>query len=146
MGARIDADGPQPNPGGPAGQQNLVRSDSAGATHAFADACREAGVGFSFGYELDTRVRDAVEVLHRTDGWYPAIDSDGDIRDGAWAGLSFLRVPDIRTTFPQDPRSHQSGVHHQGSTPPAQHKIVHVHARIRHCHNIIDGINQLPAP
>jgi hypothetical protein len=31
----------------------------------------------------------------------------------------FLRLPDIRTTFPQDQRSHQSGVHHQGSTPVA---------------------------
>jgi len=27
-----------------------VRCDSAGATHAFAQACRAAGVGFSFGY------------------------------------------------------------------------------------------------
>ncbi len=74
----------RPNPDGPAGQQILVRSDSAGATHAFADACRKAGVGFSFGYAVDTRVQDAVEVLNRTDGWYPAIDSDGGIRDGAW--------------------------------------------------------------
>jgi hypothetical protein len=41
-------------------------------------------VGFSFGYAVDTRVQDAVEVLNRTDGWYPAIDSDGGIRDGAW--------------------------------------------------------------
>jgi len=29
----------------------------------------------------------------------------------------FRRLPDIRTTFPQDQQSHQSGVHHQGSTP-----------------------------
>src|SRR4029079_12796166 len=28
----------------------LVRCDSAGATHAFAAACRRAGVGFSFGH------------------------------------------------------------------------------------------------
>ena len=61
-----------------------MRSDSAGATHAFADACRAVGVGFSFGYAVDTRVQDAVEVLNRTEGWYPAIDADGDIRDGAW--------------------------------------------------------------
>jgi len=29
----------------------------------------------------------------------------------------FLRLPDIRTSFPRDQQSHQSGVHHQGSTP-----------------------------
>jgi hypothetical protein len=74
----------RPNPDDPGGQQLLVRCDSAGATHAFADACREAGVGFSFGYAVDTRVQDAVEILNATCGWYPAIDSDGDIRDGAW--------------------------------------------------------------
>src|SRR5271166_6656825 len=33
---------------------------------------------------VDTRVRDAVEILTTNDSWYPAIDSDGDIRDGAW--------------------------------------------------------------
>ena len=60
-----------------------MRSDSAGATHAFATACRDAGVGFSFGYAVDARVRDAVEILNRNDSWYPAIESDGGIRDGA---------------------------------------------------------------
>jgi hypothetical protein len=74
----------RPNPDDPAGQQILVRSDSAGATHAFATACRDAGVGFSFGYAVDARVRDAVEILNRNDSWYPAIESDGGIRDGAW--------------------------------------------------------------
>ena len=74
----------RPNPDDPAGQQVLVRSDSAGATHAFATACRDAGVGFSFGYAVDARVRDAVEILNRNDSWYPAIESDGGIRDGAW--------------------------------------------------------------
>ncbi len=74
----------RPDPDDPGGQQILVRSDSAGATHAFADACRTAGVGFSFGYAVDTRVRDAVELLNANDGWYPAIESGGGIRDGAW--------------------------------------------------------------
>ena len=61
-----------------------MRSDSAGASHTFAQACRTAGVGFSFGYAVDARVREAVEVLNTHDGWYPAIDSGGGIRDGAW--------------------------------------------------------------
>lgn len=62
----------------------LVRCDSAGATHRFADACRGAGVGFSFGHPVDARVQDAVDTLNRGHGWYPAIDTDGGIRDGAW--------------------------------------------------------------
>jgi len=62
----------------------LVRCDTAGATHDFATACRTAGVGFSFGYPVDWRVQDAVDTLNLGDGWYPAIDTDGGIRDGAW--------------------------------------------------------------
>ena len=62
----------------------LVRCDTAGATHGFADACRAAGVGFSFGYPVDWRVQDAVDTLNLAEGWYPAIDTTGAIRDGAW--------------------------------------------------------------
>ncbi|OIN81618.1 IS1380 family transposase [Mycobacterium malmoense] len=62
----------------------LVRCDTAGATHDFADACRTAGVGFSFGFPVDWRVQDAVDTLNLGQCWYPAIDTDGGIRDGAW--------------------------------------------------------------
>jgi Transposase DDE domain group 1 len=61
-----------------------VRCDSAGATHGFAAACRGAGVGFSFGHPVDARVQDAVDTLNLGQGWYPAIDTNGGIRDGAW--------------------------------------------------------------
>jgi hypothetical protein len=74
----------RPDPHDPDAPKILVRCDSAGATHGFADACRAVGVGFSFGYAVDARVQDAVEVLNHSDGWYPAIDAGGDIRDGAW--------------------------------------------------------------
>ena len=62
----------------------LVRCDTAGATHDFATACRTAGVGFSFGYPVDWRVQDAVDTINIADSWYPAIDTDGGLRDGAW--------------------------------------------------------------
>jgi hypothetical protein len=74
----------RPDPEDPGAQKVLVRSDSAGATHSFAEACRAAGVGFSFGYAVDARVRDATDTLNISDSWYPAIDSDGTLRDGAW--------------------------------------------------------------
>ncbi|OFB36470.1 transposase [Mycolicibacterium sp. (ex Dasyatis americana)] len=76
---------PDPNRGDdPQTPKVLVRCDTAGATHRFATACREAGVGFSFGYPVDTRVQDAVDTLNLGDCWYPAIDTTGGIRDGAW--------------------------------------------------------------
>lgn len=41
-------------------------------------------MGFSFGYPVDWRVQDAVDTLNLGDAWYPAIDTGGGIRDGAW--------------------------------------------------------------
>ena len=55
--------------------QVLVRRDTPGATHTFADACRTAGVGLSFGYPVDARVQDAVDTLNIGQAWYPAIDT-----------------------------------------------------------------------
>jgi hypothetical protein len=83
----------RPRPGDPDSPKVLIRSDSAGATYGFAAACREAGVGFSFGFPVTAKVRDAVGVLAAADDqagrdgltvWYPAIDADGKVRDGAW--------------------------------------------------------------
>ena len=45
----------------------VVRSDSAGSTHAFARACGDHGAGFSFGYPVDARVQDAVDTLNLGD-------------------------------------------------------------------------------
>jgi hypothetical protein len=61
----------------------LARSDSAGASHDLADACRETGIHFSFGYPLTEPVRQAVQCLEES-AWQPAIDQDGQERDGAW--------------------------------------------------------------
>ena len=65
------------------GPKILVRTDSAGATHVFAAACHQRGVGFSLGFPVDVRVQDAVDTLNLGQCWYPAIGADG-IRDGAW--------------------------------------------------------------
>lgn len=76
---------PDPDhPDNPQPPKVLVRCDTAGATHLFADACRRTGVGFSFGYPVDARVQDAVDTLNLGQCWYPAIDTHGGIRDGAW--------------------------------------------------------------
>jgi Transposase DDE domain group 1 len=61
----------------------LARSDSAGASHALADACRETGIRFSFGYPLSEPVGEALLALPER-AWRPAVDQDRNERDGAW--------------------------------------------------------------
>jgi hypothetical protein len=61
----------------------VARSASAGATHAFAQACRDRGVLFSFGFPVDTRIQQIVDQVP-DHCWKTAIESDGGIRDGAW--------------------------------------------------------------
>ena len=59
--------------------QILVRADSAGATHALADYCRDANMRFSVGYELTEQVRTAILEIPE-DAWIPAFDQDGSAR------------------------------------------------------------------
>jgi hypothetical protein len=77
----------RPRPGDQPGQWEgprlLARSDSAGATHAFAEACVQRGVGFSFGFPVDARVQRIVDAIPE-ECWHPAIQTDGAFRDGAW--------------------------------------------------------------
>lgn len=58
----------------------LVRADGAGATHALTVFCREAGMRFSFGFDLDERVRDAIAGVPEA-AWQRAIRADGSERE-----------------------------------------------------------------
>lgn len=73
----------RPTPGQPGGPRVLARSDSAGATHKFAAACAARGVEFSFGFPIDARIRRFVDLIPEH-CWDPAIQTDEDLRDGAW--------------------------------------------------------------
>jgi Transposase DDE domain group 1 len=73
----------RPRPGDPDSPRVLARSDSAGATHLFAAACRSQGVRFSFGFPVDERVQRVVDLIPDR-CWHPAIEQDR-LRDGAWA-------------------------------------------------------------
>ena len=53
----------RPRPGDPDSPRVLARSDSAGATHLFAAACRTRGAGFSFGFPIDERVQAIVDLI-----------------------------------------------------------------------------------
>jgi hypothetical protein len=61
----------------------LARSDSAGASHDFAFACRETRIRFSLGYAIHAPLREAVLGLSEN-AWSAAINTDGQPRDGAW--------------------------------------------------------------
>ncbi len=78
---------PGEEPGTWTGTRVLARSDSAGATHAFAAACVDRGIGFSFGFPVDTRIQRIVDAIPES-CWHPAIQTDhgdgNDIREGAW--------------------------------------------------------------
>ena len=66
----------RPRPGDPDSPRVLARSDSAGATHLFAAACRKEGAGFSFGFPAAERVQ-AIAVLIPDQCWHPAVEYDG---------------------------------------------------------------------
>ncbi|MGI8595150.1 MAG: IS1380 family transposase [Solirubrobacteraceae bacterium] len=53
----------------------LVRIDGAGASHEVTRYCRDARLGFSVGFDLDQRVRDAITGLS-TGAWVKAIRAD----------------------------------------------------------------------
>lgn len=60
----------------------LARADIGGRTHAFTQDCRDAGIRFSVGYEVDERVRGAIMELPES-AWQSAVDGDGEVREGA---------------------------------------------------------------
>jgi len=72
----------RPRLGDPTGARLVVRTDAAGATHAFAAACRQRGVGFSYGFAITEPIRQAITAIPE-EVWAPAIEPDGDIREGA---------------------------------------------------------------
>ena len=58
----------------------LVRVDGAGASHELTRYCRDARLGFSVGFDLDERVRDAIADLPKA-AWVQAIRADGSQRE-----------------------------------------------------------------
>lgn len=58
------------------GDEILARADGAGASHDFADVCRETKVRFSLGYTIRETVREAILSLDEP-AWTPAINQNG---------------------------------------------------------------------
>jgi hypothetical protein len=89
------------------GSDILIRSDSAGATYGFLAhirSLREHGVRtfFSVGVAITEPVRDAITMAT---GWIPALDADGDLRDGAQIDeITGLLPADLRSNYPEGTR------------------------------------------
>lgn len=79
----------------------LARSDSAGATHAFAEALRKRKIRFSLGYYITEPVGQAALALPKK-RWLPALDPDAQAREGAWVAELSDRV-DL-SSWPQGTR------------------------------------------
>ena len=60
----------------------LVRSDSAGGSSKLAWHLRERGIGFTLGMQIDAHVREAI-LAQPEHVWTPAVEPDGQPRDGA---------------------------------------------------------------
>jgi hypothetical protein len=67
------------------GRSALIRTDSAGGTHAFLNWLAKPGRWLS--YSVGMTITDAIHhaVLQVPDSaWTPAVEPDGQVRDGAW--------------------------------------------------------------
>jgi hypothetical protein len=120
----------RPRPSDPDSVRVVARSDSAGATHAFATACRDRGVWFSFGFPMDTRVQGIVDQIPER-CWESAIQTHGGIRDGAWvaeatgllaltawpAGSRVSCVPSVPTPAPSCGSPTPTGIGSPRSSP-----------------------------
>ena len=65
------------------GRRVLVRTDSAGCTHAVLDWITGQRLSYSVGYTLPDNAADVVAHIPQW-VWAPAIDADGEVRDGAF--------------------------------------------------------------
>jgi Transposase DDE domain group 1 len=70
-------------PAGDLGRKILVRTDIGGRTHGFTQDCRDAGILFSVGYEVQEQVSEAI-LQTPEPAWQAAIDAEGIEREGAW--------------------------------------------------------------
>lgn len=61
----------------------VLRTDTAGGTHAFLNAVVERGYGYSVGFYARADVAAAIETLPDS-AWVPAIDAEAEVREGAW--------------------------------------------------------------
>lgn len=65
-----------------AAKELVVRADAGGTSHWLVEACRDRNISFSLGFQITSRVRDALSAT-TDDAWTPAVDGNGQPRPGA---------------------------------------------------------------
>ncbi|MGW6356611.1 IS1380 family transposase [Streptomyces sp. NPDC055092] len=85
------------------GRQTLIRTDSAGGTHAFLDWLSKPGrwLSYSVGMTITEAIHQAVYKIPKK-AWTPAYDAGGTERPGAWVA-EITDIPDL-TTWPKGMR------------------------------------------
>ena len=74
---------PGHRPGVRPGRKVLIRTDGAGASHAFLDWLHRRRLSYSIGFGLPDNTPQLLEKIP-ADVWTPAHDANDQIRDGAW--------------------------------------------------------------
>ncbi|MFE9400063.1 IS1380 family transposase [Streptomyces flavidovirens] len=69
------------------GRQTLIRTDSGGGTHEFVAWLAQRGrwLSYSVGMTITDATHTAV-LAAPASAWTPAVEPDGEVRDGAWVG------------------------------------------------------------
>jgi hypothetical protein len=74
---------PGHRPGTRPGRKILIRTDGAGANHAFLTWLHGQRLSYSIGFGLPANTADLLAQIP-ADVWTPAYDADNNMRDGAW--------------------------------------------------------------
>jgi hypothetical protein len=74
---------PGHRPGTRPGRKILIRTDAAGCTHQVVDWLTRQRLSYSLGFTLPFHTAELLEKIP-ADVWTPALDADGEVRDGAW--------------------------------------------------------------
>lgn len=97
-------------PGTRPGRRVLVRTDGAGASHAFMDHLAAQRVSYSVGFSLPTNTAELLEQIP-DNVWAPAYNAEGQVRDGAWVAevtglLDLTKWPDGMRVIARKERPH----------------------------------------
>ncbi len=74
---------PGHRPGTRPGRKVLIRTDGAGGTHDFVNWLVSQRLSYSVGFTLPDTFAASLATMPK-DGWTPAYDGDGQVREGAW--------------------------------------------------------------
>ncbi|HVV76349.1 MAG TPA: IS1380 family transposase [Mycobacteriales bacterium] len=101
---------PGHKPGTRASRKILIRTDGAGATHEFVNWLVSQRLSYSLGFTLPDSFGQTLATMPKN-GWTPAYDSNGQVREGAWVAdvtglLDLSKWPDGMRVIIRKERPH----------------------------------------